>query len=183
MRIVFLGPPGAGKGTQAVRLAEYLGVPHLSTGEMFRMAAERKTSIGLLAQEYFSTGRLVPDEVVIGVVQERLSDPDCSGGYLLDGFPRTLAQAKALDAILDQKETPLDRVIELTVAEEILIQRMLARGRADDTRQAVAKRFEEYAMQTKPLSEYYLERGWLVTVNGEGTPDEVFDRVKRTVGF
>ena len=182
MRIVFLGPPGAGKGTQAVRLAEHLSLPHLSTGAMFRAAAERKSEVGLLAQEFFTSGRLVPDEVVIGVVRERLAEPDCVTGYILDGFPRTLSQAKVLDENLAERGTPLDRVIELTVSEDILIERMLARGRADDTREAVAKRFDEYVSKTQPLSDYFRERDLLVAVQGEGTPDEVFDLVKQAAG-
>lgn len=149
---------------------------------MLRGAAERKTEVGLLAQSYFSTGRLVPDETVIGVVKERLTDPDCAGGFLLDGFPRTLAQAKVLDTYLTACSAPLDHVIELIVSEDVLIQRMLARGRADDTREAVAKRFEEYALQTKPLSEYYFQRGLLISVQGEGTPDEVFGRIQQALG-
>jgi adenylate kinase len=158
-------------------LAEHLGIPHLSTGEMFRDAAQRKTEVGLLAQEYFTSGRLVPDDVVIGIVEERLAAPDCAAGCLLDGFPRTLEQAAALDKILAEKGTPIDAVLELTVSDEELMKRMLARGRVDDTREAIAKRMEEYAALTRPLTAYFRDRGLVTEIEGEGTMEDVFDRV------
>ena len=154
MQIVFLGPPGAGKGTQAVRLAEHLGIVHLSTGDMLRQAAADKTTVGLQSQEYLSDGNLVPDIVMLDLVNERLGNEDCEGGYLLDGFPRTLGQAEALDALLAKRNTPLTAVIELDVDVELLIERLVARGREDDKPDVIRERLKQYKLQTAPLSDY-----------------------------
>jgi adenylate kinase len=181
MRIVFLGPPGSGKGTQAQRLKDYLGVAHLSTGEMLRDASQAGTALGARADQYMQAGQLVPDDVVVGIVVDRLEHGDCDRGYLFDGFPRTLPQAKALDETLKAQEMPLDLVLSLNVPEERLVERLLARGRMDDHHETIRERFRQYNRLTEPLLEYYRERGILRPIDGEGTPDEVFSRIKDAV--
>jgi adenylate kinase len=181
MRLVFLGPPGVGKGTQSERLAAHLNVAHLSTGDMLREARQQQTDLGLEADKYMSAGKLVPDELMLQMVSRRLEAADCRAGYLLDGFPRTLGQAEALDAILDARQTPLELVLELTAGTEELVRRLSARGRDDDKPEVVRKRLEEYHRQTAPLSDYYHERGLLRTIEGEGTPEAVFGRIREVV--
>jgi adenylate kinase len=181
MRIVFLGPPGAGKGTQAVRVAARLDVPHLSTGEMLRDAAQRGTELGRQAAEHMNAGRLVPTELVQALVEERLAQPDCSGGYLLDGFPRTVEQAENLDRLLATRGAALDLVVNIDVAEEALLARLASRGRQDDAEDVVRERLRQYDRWTKPLVDYYRGRGVLREVDGLGTPDEVFERIVAAV--
>jgi adenylate kinase len=184
MRLVFIGPPGAGKGTQSKRLLEYLGIPHLSTGEMLRQSIARGESEGLVAEHYMSQGKLVPDEIVMRIVEKRL-EPDCRGGCLFDGFPRTLHQAAALDKLLSDKGAPLDVAIELKVDEEELMRRMLYRAsverRPDDTPETIARRLEVYRRQTLPLINYYRDRGKLFSIDAMRSPDEVFADLKRAV--
>jgi adenylate kinase len=181
MRIVFLGPPGAGKGTQAQRLKDNLGIAHLSTGEMLRDAARAESRLGLQAARHMQAGELVPDEVVVGVVADRLAEKDCARGCLFDGFPRTVPQAQALDQMLERRGMPLDLVLALDVPAERLVDRLLARGREDDNRDTIEERFRQYNRLTEPLLAYYSRRGILRTIDGEGTPEEVFDRVQQAV--
>jgi adenylate kinase len=181
MRIVFLGPPGAGKGTQAQRLKDYLGVAHLSTGELLRAAGEAGTPLGREAMRSMQAGQLVPDEVVVGIVAERLNEADCARGCLFDGFPRTVPQAEELDQMLAQRDMPIDLVLALSVSEEQLVGRLLSRGRMDDNRATIRERFRQYNELTEPLLDYYLRRGRLRTIDGEGTPDEVFHRILEAI--
>jgi adenylate kinase len=178
MRIVFIGPPGAGKGTQAERIVAMYRMAHLSTGDMLRAARDAKTEIGQKAEQYMSAGQLVPDSIIIDLIGERLKQPDCKCGYLLDGFPRTIAQAEALDRLLAAKGTPLDVVLELQVPEEELFRRLAGRGRADDKPEVIRQRLVAYREQTAPLLDYYSQRGLLKKINGLGTVDDIFARVK-----
>jgi adenylate kinase len=175
--MVFIGPPGAGKGTQAERLIEKYKLAHLSTGDMLRAARDAQTEVGKRANEFMSTGQLVPDKIIMDIISERLAQPDCQGGYLLDGFPRTIAQAEALDQMLAGKSTPLDVVLELQVPEEELFDRLAGRGRADDTPDVIRQRLVAYREQTEPLLAYYSKAGLLKSVDGLGTVEEIFQRV------
>jgi adenylate kinase len=178
MRMVFIGPPGAGKGTQAERLVTTYKMAHLSTGDMLRAARDAKTEVGLKADKYMSSGALVPDDIIVAIIAERLRQADCRKGYLLDGFPRTIAQAEALDEMLAAEGTPLDVVLELQVPEEELFRRLAGRGRADDTPEVIRQRLVAYRKQTEPLLEYYGRKGSLKTINGLGTVDDIFCRAK-----
>ena len=179
MFIVFVGPPGAGKGTQAERLIDYLTIPHLSTGDMLRAAVAAETPLGLNVKECMEGGKLVPDDVVTGIVCERIAEPDCQSGCLFDGFPRTITQAESLDQFLNKRGTPLNLVLELAVEKEELMSRLLARKRPDDTPTAIETRLDAYGSQTTPLFDYYRGHGLLKTVDGLGTVDEIFDRIKQ----
>lgn len=181
MRVVFIGPPGAGKGTQSQRLLKYLGVPHISTGDILREAVRNRTREGILAEKYMNEGSLVPDPIIIDLVGRRLDDRDCAHGCLLDGFPRTLGQAKALDEFLEEHGKPLDGVLELKVDENTLVQRLAGRARSDDSPQVIRQRFHTYRERTEPLLDYYRIRGILETIPGVGTPDEVFERIKQAL--
>jgi len=177
MRLVFIGPPGVGKGTQSQRLVEHLRIPHLSTGDMLRKAREEKSEIGQEADWFMSTGQLVPDELMQKLVTQRLEHPDCQNGYLLDGFPRTLVQAESLDVYLARRSTPLDVVLELTAPVEELVRRLGSRGREDDTPEIIRHRLEEFRRRTAPLCDYYRRQGLLRTIDGLGSPQEVFERI------
>jgi adenylate kinase len=181
MRIVFIGPPGVGKGTQSARFVKYLNVPHLSTGDMLRQACQEKSDLGLLSQQFMTQGKLVPDPIVLQLIARRLAEPDSQGGFLLDGFPRTLGQAQELDRFLRERGTPLTAAIELQVDTDELAKRLAGRGREDDRPEIVRKRLEEYARQTSPLSDYYRRTGQLYTLHGGGTTDEVFNRIRTVV--
>jgi adenylate kinase len=181
MRIIFLGPPGVGKGTQAKRLVDYLQIPHLSTGDMLRQAYLDKTEVGVLSHQYMSSGKLVPDPVILEIMGRRLDQNDCQKGCLLDGFPRTLGQARALDEFLSQRGTPLAGVLELKVDQEEIVNRLAGRGREDDRPEIIRERLEHYARQTAPLEDYYRQRGLLHTIDGVGSPDEVFGRIQQVL--
>jgi adenylate kinase len=181
MRIAFLGPPGCGKGTQAQRLKNQLGFVHLSTGDMLREARQAGTSLGIQAAEFAEAGKLVPDDVVLGIVVDRLEQPDCIRGCLFDGFPRTLSQAEALDAILADRRMPLDLVLAMHVPDKLVFERLAARGRADDKPDTIRERLHQYSGLTAPLLDYYRKRGILQPIDGVGTKEEVFARVQQAV--
>jgi adenylate kinase len=181
VRLVLLGPPGAGKGTQAEKLAEKLQVPHLSTGELFRQNIGNGTKLGLEAKRYLDAGDLVPAELTNELVDDRLSDPDTAGeGFILDGYPRSVQQAQALHDMLERRGIQLDAVLEFRVPEDALFERLKARGRADDTDDVIHNRMNVYRDETAPLIEYYNSE--LKTVDAVGTVDEVFARALRALG-
>src|SRR3984957_7824866 len=189
MRLILLGPPGSGKGTQAQRLIQRYGIVQLSTGEMLRAAVAAQTPVGLRAKDIMAGGGLVPDEIVIGIISDRLDQPDATNGFILDGFPRTVPQAEALDALLKKKRLKLDAVIELRVNESALLQRVetraaetRARGeevRVDDTPEVLVKRLASYRTLTEPLIHYYSERRKLLTLDGMMTIEHVTHEIGR----
>lgn len=212
MRAILMGPPGAGKGTQAVALVERFRIPHISTGDMFRAAIKAGTPLGLKAKEYMDAGSLVPDEVTIGIVAERLAESDCSKGFLLDGFPRTVAQANALSEILANLKMNLDGVINIEVDEEKLLERLTGRRicrqcgatyhlvfnppakdvcdkcggelyqRSDDTLETAKNRLQVYNQQTQPLIQFYKETGLLREINGDQEIDKVLQDILEALG-
>lgn len=181
MRLLIVGPPGAGKGTQAVRIAERLGIPTISTGDIFRANIKNETELGKQVQHILAAGGYVTDEITNAIVADRLAQSDAAEGFLLDGYPRTAAQVEALDAILAGRGASLDGVLELTVDDEVVIARLLKRaeteGRADDTEEVIRERMAIYYRETAPLTETYAARGLLRSVDGMGEVDEVTDRV------
>jgi adenylate kinase len=181
MRLILIGPPGAGKGTQCQRLAAMLEVPHLSTGEMLRAAVREGTPAGRQAAGFMESGQLVPDALIVGMVSQRLQSPDCRDGCLLDGFPRTLAQAATLDELLERRAMSVDGVIELAVPRDELVRRMLARKREDDDPEIFSRRIVSFEEQTAPLLDYYDRQGKLASIDGLGTADEIFERVRLAV--
>jgi adenylate kinase len=185
MQLIFLGPPGSGKGTQAKLLGERLGVPAISTGDMLRDAVRWGTPVGRRAQAIMEAGELVPDDLVIGLVRERIALPDARNGFLLDGFPRTIEQAEALDRILEGNGASVDGVINLLVPEGTLVERLLGRaaleGRSDDRRETVAERLRVYGEKTAPLVEHYRGLGLLYDVDGFGSVEEVAGRIDRAL--
>ncbi|MFQ6399192.1 adenylate kinase [Nocardia sp. KC 131] len=180
MRVVLLGPPGAGKGTQAVLLSEKLGVPHISTGDLFRANISQQTPLGREAQKYMDAGDLVPSDVTNRMVEARVAEPDAANGFVLDGYPRTVDQADALEKILADMDTKLDAVLCFVVPEDTVVARMLARGRADDNEDVIRNRLRVYREETEPLLEHY--DGLVVTVDGVGEVDEVNASALRVLG-
>lgn len=185
VRLILLGAPGAGKGTQAQRLTEHLGVPTISTGDIFRANVAQRTELGQRAQRYMDAGEYVPDEITNGMVADRLKQDDATAGFILDGYPRTMEQVATLDEMLNEQDTSLDLVLELTVDAEAVVQRLLGRaaeqGRADDTDVVIRRRMEVYAEQTAPLAEHYDERGLLVRVDGMGEVDDITQRLLEAI--
>ena len=181
MNLILLGPPGAGKGTQGHRLSEKYNIPEISTGDILRSAVHKRTPLGLEAKSYMDRGALVPDEVMIGIIRERLAQDDTERGFILDGFPRTVAQAEALSRLSEEQQRPIEHVISIAVPQEELLQRLAGRrqleGRQDDTDEAIRHRLEVYERETAPLIDYYRRQGLLRCIVGVGTIDEIFQRV------
>lgn len=212
MRLVLMGPPGSGKGTQAAFISQKLGIPHISTGDMFRKAISDKTELGAKAKEYMDSGRLVPDEVTVGIVRERLQEPDCQEGFLLDGFPRTVAQAEALEEIVAGMNLEIDAVLDIQVPREELLKRLTGRRmckcgasyhvafspplqpgicdkcggelyqRDDDREETIINRLEVYNKQTQPLIQYYAKKGLLKNINGNQDIQEVLKEIGDSIG-
>jgi len=184
MRLILLGPPGAGKGTQAERLVQDYKIVQLSTGEMLRAAVAAKTPVGLAAKEIMDRGELVSDEIVVSIISDRVEEPDCANGFILDGFPRTIAQAEALTELLKNKNMELDAVVEIRVDEGILLSRIEKRAsesaevRADDNAEALKKRLAVYKAQTEPLIDFYTKTGELKTVDGMQDIEQVAQSIK-----
>jgi adenylate kinase len=185
MRLILFGPPGAGKGTQADAISENFSLPHIATGDIFRENVKNATDLGRQAKEYMDQGALVPDDIVIAMIDERLSRDDVSDGFLLDGFPRTVAQAEALDEVLTTHGTAIDAVLRLLVDDEELVSRLLQRaqeqGRSDDTREVVETRLQVYRNETEPLVDRYRQQGVLHEIDGQGSIDEVRARVRDAI--
>ena len=181
MRIVLLGAPGSGKGTQAALLFKRLELPHISTGELLRGAAASGTKLGLKAKSIIEKGDLVPDEIMLGIIEERLSQADVANGFILDGYPRNVEQAQALDVVLARLGAPLDEAIQIDVDSEAIIKRIAKRaeeeGRADDSEDVVRNRMRIYKEKTAPVVDYYTGTGRLTRVLGSGTVDEVLQRI------
>ncbi|MGN7134880.1 adenylate kinase [Rhodococcoides corynebacterioides] len=177
MRLVLLGPPGAGKGTQATLLSEKLGIPHVSTGDLFRANIGQQTPLGIEAKKYLDAGDLVPSTLTVDMVRDRLAEPDATGGFILDGFPRSVDQADSLAGILEDLGTRLDAVVSFVIDEDVVVERMLARGREDDKEDVIRNRMKVYRDETAPLLEYYKDHGRLVTVDAVGEVDDVNAKV------
>lgn len=190
MRLILLGPPGAGKGTQSLRLVEHHGIPQLSTGDMLRSAVQSGSPLGLRVKDIMANGELVPDAIVVQIVAERVEEPDARKGFILDGFPRTVPQAEALGNMLREKMLGLDAVLQLQVDESILLSRIEKRAletvggaRADDNAEALKKRLRIYHEQTEPLVNYYASRGLLVPIDGMKPIDEVSEDIERELNI
>ncbi len=179
MRLVLVGPPGAGKGTQAAILRDKLGVPHISTGDLFRAHISQQTDLGKEVQEYLDAGELVPDEVTNEMVRTRLAEADAAGGFLLDGFPRNVAQAGVLGEILAQHGHRLDAVLEFRISEDVVVERLLARGRTDDKEEVIRHRQQVYRTETAPLLDYYSDI--VLTIDAVGEVDEINERALRAL--
>ena len=181
MRLVLLGAPGSGKGTQAARLKDHLQVPHISTGDLLRAEVAAGSKLGLEAREIMARGELVSDAILLGMLEDRFSRPDTAGGFILDGYPRNLAQASALGDLLERIGQPMDRAVQLDVDTELLIDRIAGRakaeGRSDDSPDSVRTRLQVYNDQTAPVIDYYRQQGQLTVVDGVGSLDDVFARI------
>ena len=182
MRIVLLGAPGSGKGTQAALLVKELGLTHISSGELLRSAAKAGTELGLKAKSIIDRGELVSDDIMLGLIKERLSQPDVQGGFILDGYPRNIIQAGALDELLDSLDQPVDEALQIDVDVEMAVMRITRRaakeGRSDDTEEVARNRMKIYSVQTAPVVDYYARKGVLTRILGDGTAEEVFQRIK-----
>lgn len=186
MQIIFLGPPGAGKGTQAKIFLDRAGIVQISTGDILRAAVASATELGKQAKGFMDKGELVPDAVVIGIIEQRIAEPDCKAGFVLDGFPRTIEQAKALDTILEKIGRDIDHVVNFEVADEELVRRLLGRaeqeGRSDDNPESIKNRLQIFTDKTQPLINYYEQKRKLRHISGLGSTAEIADKVKAVVG-
>lgn len=180
-RLILLGPPGSGKGTQAQKLAELYQIPHISTGDLLRSAVEKKTKLGEQARGYMDRGELVPDEIILDMVRDRLAEPDAKAGWVLDGFPRNVSQAEFLDKLLQEISQESDRSINLEVPDDTVVSRMLERGRTDDNEETIRRRLEVYRQQTAPTIAYYSDRDRLLSVDGDRDIDEVTAALKSAI--
>ena len=176
-RLVILGKQGAGKGTQCALLVEHYGIPHISTGDILRAAVAEGTELGLKAKEVMEAGDLVSDDLILGIVEARLAQPDVNEGFLLDGFPRTVPQAEALEPLLEDLQQPIQAVVLLELDDAVLIQRLLARGRADDNESVIRNRLEVYREKTSPLISFYQDKGLLISVPAEGSVEAITERI------
>lgn len=180
-RLIFLGAPGAGKGTQAKALADLCAIPHVSTGDILRSAVANETPLGVQAKAYMDRGDLVPDQLVVDLIRERLHESDAQTGWILDGFPRNVPQAEFLDELLHSIHQPYDNVVNLDVPDDVLVQRMLSRGRADDTEAVIRNRLQVYRDKTAPLINFYKDRQRLVQINGDQAMQDVTNALKQLV--
>ena len=181
MNLVFFGPPGAGKGTQAQRIVSDFGIPQISTGEILRAAVANGTPLGKQAGPLMAAGKLVPDELVIGIVEERLKEKDCQKGFLLDGFPRTIPQAESLQTVLAKSGKRIEHVVSLEVPDSVIHERMKGRGRADDSPETVQKRLDEFRKLTAPLKAYYEKQGLLRSIDGVGSLEDIYASIKKAL--
>ena len=185
MNLVFLGPPGSGKGTQAVRVAGEAGITHLSTGDVLRSAVKAGTELGKKADGFMSRGELVPDDLIISLIEAKIAAGELKGGFILDGFPRTVPQAKSLDEMFKKNEIKLDKAVLLDVGDDEILKRLKGRaekeGRADDTEKVIVNRLEVYRKQTKPIEDLYRQQSILVEILGEDTPDNIFAAVMKAI--
>jgi adenylate kinase len=179
IRLIFLGAPGAGKGTQAKEIAALYHIPHISTGDILREAVAQKTALGMKAKEYMEQGLLVPDQLVVDLIRDRLNHSDAQKGWILDGFPRTVIQADFLDQLLTEIQQPYNAAVNFDVPDEVLVERLLGRGRQDDTEDVIRRRLQVYHEQTSPLIDFYSNRQKLLNVNGNLSMEQVTAEVKR----
>jgi len=185
MNLIFLGPPGSGKGTQAVRLAEDLNIVHLSTGDVLRNAVKEGTELGKKAEGYMTRGELVPDDLIVGLIEAKIESGDLNNGFILDGFPRTMPQAKSLDEMFSRCKLAIDKAVLIDVGDEEIVSRLKGRaeieGRADDTEDVVRNRLEVYRRETQPIEQFYRDKSVLAEIRGEDTMDNVFEAVRNAV--